>query len=183
MITAAIFPDNSVAVDFAIVGKVDLLVEWLRDRGRFCEAVKLEMQSSVQHHPGLESLISALGSPFELTGPEDGRAEDIRLNRLGGTATRPLEHLGEANTLVVLQGRAELQGSTWLSDDRDSRDLAGQLGIRTRTSVDVLCELMVEKGHSFHEEAWRIWNEMFDHPRGGCERPTSLAEMRTRAGL
>ncbi|MCL6424359.1 hypothetical protein Bequi_13395 [Brachybacterium sp. JHP9] len=179
----AVFPDNSVAIDFAIVGKMDLLLEWIRDRGMVCEAVDLEMKDHVGEHQEMRDLIDALGVPIKLSRTESDAAEDIRRNRLGGTEERPRDHLGEAHTLFVLRERSALRGAVWLSDDVDSCELAEFWSIRAMTSVDVLCELMVERGHTFHQEAFQIWVDMYAHPKGGCTRPTNLADMRRRAGL
>lgn len=37
-----VFPDNTVLCNFAAVSRLDLLKDWLRGRGRWCEAVAFE---------------------------------------------------------------------------------------------------------------------------------------------
>ncbi len=50
---ALIFPDNTVLINFASVHRLDLLRAWLRDRGRWTEAMAYEAQRSASHWPDL----------------------------------------------------------------------------------------------------------------------------------
>lgn len=44
--SALIFPDNTVLCNFAAVERIDLLMDWLRGRGRWCAAVHREASDS-----------------------------------------------------------------------------------------------------------------------------------------
>lgn len=175
-----IFPDTSVGVNFAVIGKISLLVGWLRDRGAMCDAVWLEMVDNTKNLPEIGALVDSLSDAIELTSNEERRAEQVRLNSFGGSAAKPRQHLGEAHTLTLMINRPEYRDSTWLSDDGDSRAYARQQGIQTLSSVDVL-GAMTSDGDLTTRQAWGLWLEMFDHPRGGCERPTSEGDFALRA--
>lgn len=170
-----IFPDTSVAVTFACIGRIDLLVSWLRSRGAQCEDVEKELLSWGRTFPEMSVLHKALGDPVELTGDEDESAKRIRISEFGGTAARPLQHLGEAMTLTLLQ-RAEYSGATWISDDADSREFASFKGIKAVDTVYVLSEL-VGDGDLRVEDAWSLWNKMWNHENGSCRVPTSTRDL------
>lgn len=177
MIERALFPDTSVAVDFAIVGRLDLLIGWLRGRGRFCDAVHMELVDWSREDPRFEVLINALGSPIELTEAEEDRAEQCRIVRFGGSKKDPLQHLGEAYTITLLsERRDEFAESTWLSDDKDSLGFAAERGIRAMDSIDIL-EDVVADGELTVDDAWGIWIEMWEHDKGGCRRPTAKSDL------
>lgn len=174
-----IFPDTSVAIDFAIVDRIDLLTGWLRGRGAVCEAVRLEILDNSNSLPSVDDLIAALGDPIELTEEEWGWAEDMRIVRLGGSSAKPREHLGEAHTIALIASRRdELGDATWIADDCDSREFAGEKGIRVMDFVSVLQEVIVE-GEISVDDAWDLWQRCYGHERGGCRRPTNKDDLRT----
>lgn len=170
-----IFPDTSVAVTFACVGRVDLLVSWLRNRGAQCEGVATELLSWVRTFPEMSVLHKALGEAVELTKHEDDHAKRIRISEFGGTVVKPRQHLGEAMTLTLLQ-RAEYSGATWISDDGESREFAGFKGIKAVDTVHVLTELVAD-GDLRVEDAWGLWNKMWNHENGSCREPTSKRDL------
>ncbi|MBU3870479.1 hypothetical protein KN815_42490 [Streptomyces sp. 4503] len=57
-----------------------------------------------------------LGKPIEIDDPHETQLVD-RLRRLvfAGDPARPLQHLGEAETLTLIQNRPEYTGSVWIS--------------------------------------------------------------------
>ncbi|MGP5484518.1 hypothetical protein ACTXMZ_16210 [Brachybacterium alimentarium] len=170
-----IFPDTSVAVTFACVGRVDLLVSWLRSRGAQCEGVATELLSWGRTFPEISVLHKALGDAVELTEDEDEHAKRIRISEFGGTAAKPLQHLGEAMTLTLLQ-RAEHSGAIWISDDGASREFAGFKSIKAVDTLHILIELVAD-GDLHVEDAWDLWNEMWNHENGSCRKPTSKRDL------
>lgn len=170
-----IFPDTTVAVTFACVGRVDLLVSWLRSRGAQCEGVEMELKDWGETYLEISVLRTALGDAVELTDDENSHAEKIRISEFGGTAAKPRQHLGEAMTLTLLQ-RAEYSGATWISDDGHSREFAGFKGVKAVDTVRVLTELVAD-GDLSVEEAWDLWNRMWNHEDGSCRRPTSKRDL------
>lgn len=178
----ALFPDTSVAVNFAAVNRMDILITWLSGRGAFCDAVHRELLDWESALPPIVPLIKTLGDPIELNRAEEERAERVRVSAFGGTSADPRQHLGEAYTLTLLTERAKYQGAAWISDDSSSRELAQYRGIQTYSTAEVLIDLV---GHWEipAAEALKIWQEIYDHPRGGCEELLELAELRRRAGV
>lgn len=181
MTTRVLFPDTSVAVTFAAVDRVDLLITWLGNRGSFCDAVWREMKNHAASKRSIDSLISQLGEPVELTEDEEENAEMVRRSKFGGSETAPTKHLGEAHTLVLLRRPVFSSSSTWISDDIASRELAEHQRIRVLDSVGVLIDLV---GYSelAPEDALTLWEDMYEKQRG-VPLPTSLADIRKRAGV
>lgn len=137
----AIFPDNTVLCNFAAVCRLDLLEDHLRGRGRWMEAIAFEASRSAAWYPDLAGLPAAgwLGEPIVIDRSEDLRVVD-RMRRVvfGGSRGQPLQHLGESQTLWVLENRAEFVGAWWVSDDRDALDIARHKGITTRETIDIM---------------------------------------------
>ena len=72
-----VFPDNTVFCNFAAVERIDLLIAWLRGRGRWCETVHHETTRSARCLSALTQLTgngSPLGDPIIIDDPSD--AED-----------------------------------------------------------------------------------------------------------
>lgn len=181
MTTRVLFPDTSVAITFDVVDRVDLLITWLSNRGSFCDAVWREMKNHAASQGSIDSLIEELGTPVDLTGDEEGKAEMVRRSKFGGSEAEPTKHLGEAHTLVLLRRPVYSSAATWISDDVDSRELAEHQGVRVLDSVGVLIELV---GHSeiSPTEALTVWTAMYDKQRG-VPLPPTVADIRKRAGV
>lgn len=143
-----VFPDNTVLCNFACIERVGLLLDHLRGRGRWVEAIAAEAARSAVHLPDLAALLgdgSPLGDPIRIDDPQDVEAVDrIRRIRFGGEADRPLQHLGEAQTCHLLMTGDEFIGATWVTDDRDAFRFAQHLGIVARTTVDVFREIVAD---------------------------------------
>lgn len=143
-----VFPDNTVLCNFACVSRVNLLVEHLRGRGRWVEAVAHEARQSSAYLPDLTSLVgddSALGEPIRFEDEDEAAAIDrMRRNVFGGSRSEPLKHLGEAQTCHLLTTHPEWAGATWVTDDGDAYRYAGQQGVITRGTVDVFREIVAD---------------------------------------
>ena len=102
---AAIFPDNTVLVNFAAIKRLDLLESWLRGRGRWTRAVADEARMSSGYWPALNGLHDSgwLGEPIEIEGDEAvSTVERLRRQVFGGTASEPKKHLGESQTCYLI---------------------------------------------------------------------------------
>ncbi|WP_229052595.1 hypothetical protein [Aeromicrobium sp. Leaf350] len=136
-----LFPDNTVLCNFAAVERLDVLRQVLDGNGRWCEAVKAEAANSAPFHPQLASIPNEgwLGDAIEVSDAEEIRRIDvIRRQLMGGSARRPTQHLGEAQTCFVIEERSEFSGAVWISDDRDSLEHAKFRRIATRETVDLV---------------------------------------------
>ncbi|MFB7657842.1 MULTISPECIES: hypothetical protein [unclassified Streptomyces] len=160
------FPDNTVLCNFACVSALSLLERILDGRGRWAEAVAFEAARSARVLPSLVRLEEEgwLGEPLEIQEDEADSVERVRRAAFGGSASAPLQHLGEAQTLHILRHWPGYGGSLWLSDDRAACDHARRLGITTLETQDVLA-----RGCSTHEisstDAYKLIREMRDAGR------------------
>jgi len=156
------FPDNTVLCNFAAVSRLRLLKEILRGRGRWVEAIYSEASNSAKVYPDLESIAQEgwLGEPITIDDEEDIKlVERIRRAVFGGSAQRPTQHLGEAQTCHVILNWPSFRGSFWVTDDRDAQEYARRRGITTRDTMDLLCEATVE-GLCTRDEAFKLLHEM-----------------------
>jgi hypothetical protein len=161
-VTEFLFPDNTVLCNFAAVERIDLLKLVLGGRGRWTEAVEYEANRSAYHLPALTDLLSDgwLREPIEISSDLESQAiERIRRAVFGGNESRPLRHLGEAQTCFVILNRAAFAGSWWISDDRESLRYARGRGITTRETIDLVKALVVA-GHVEAEEAFTLMRQM-----------------------
>lgn len=145
---AYVFPDNTVLCNFACIEQVGLLVDHLRGRGRWFEAVEAEARRSRGHLPALEVLLkdaSPLGEVIRIDDPEEVAAiERKRRVVFGGAADEPLKHLGEAQTCHMLQTDPTWAGAVWVTDDREASRYAEQQGLLTRGTVDLFRAMVAD---------------------------------------
>ncbi|MGA5060184.1 hypothetical protein ACPB99_22455 [Streptomyces pseudogriseolus] len=109
----SLFPDNTVLCNFGTVGRLDLLRKVLDGCGRWTEAVAEEARRSAAYVRDLARLEAEgwLGEPIELcTDAEIALADRLRRAVFGGLPTEPLRHLGEAETLALIQTRRSSPG-------------------------------------------------------------------------
>ncbi|QKW09382.1 hypothetical protein HUT18_26335 [Streptomyces sp. NA04227] len=135
------FPDNTVLCNFAAVSRLRLLEKILDGRGRWTEAVAAEAANSARYLPelGILSDESWLGEPLVVDDP----AELVLVDRLrravfGGRPNRPLQHLGEAETLVVIENREGYEGALWITDDGEAGRYARRRGIDVLDTVGLM---------------------------------------------
>ena len=133
-----LFPDNTVLINFAYIGRMDLLERLAAGKGAWCQSVASECDESSRIE-GLDELTKAhevFGAPWR---PEAGAEHlEIRLLREemaspGDPATR---HLGEAETIVLMERRG-LTGM-FITDDEDAARKAQMHGITSMTTWDLL---------------------------------------------
>lgn len=141
---SAVFPDNTVLINFACIDELGLLEGWLRGRGRWTAAVHFEATRSASYYPPLNAAIAGswLGEPIEV--PDEGQVDRIRRNVFGGTAAEPLRHLGEAETCHLLMTDSQWHEAWWVSDDRDALEYARRQSILTRETRDIVAELVAD---------------------------------------
>ncbi|MFK4149822.1 hypothetical protein [Streptomyces sp. NPDC004065] len=141
------FPDNTVLCNFAAVNRMSLLEKVLDGRGRWTQAVAAEAEQSKRYLPRLGEVIDGgwLGAPIEIDDPtETALVDRIRRMVFAGSPSQPLKHLGEAETLVVIEHRGEFAHSVWITDDGEAGHYARRRGIRVKNTVDVMREAVVD---------------------------------------
>jgi predicted nucleic acid-binding protein len=148
------FPDTTVLCNFAAVDRLDLLREFLGERGRWAQSVEAEVHLAVGHLPGLSVVIAdawfPTSIPADLPG-EPERVQTFRRVRLFGDPAKPREHLGESETFVLIEGREEFRGSTFLTDDHEAFRVVGRLGVAVKDTWDVLAALVAWNSISAQE--------------------------------
>ena len=166
--TPIIFPDNTVLCNFAAVNRLDLLRGWLRERGRWTEAVEYEAQKSSEYLPDLALVRGEgwLGEPIEIDDESAlSQIEAIRKSVFGGLPERPRQHLGEAETCFLIKQWPEFAEAWWITDDEDAYEYAVRRQIETYRTFDVMCHI-VDDGDLTADNAFALMNAMADKGRG-----------------
>ena len=135
------FPDNTVLCNFAAVDRLRLLQDVLDGKGRWTEAVAHEARLSARHLPVLSTLATDgwLGDPIEIDDEVERQAvERVRRGVFNGNRTAPTQHLGEAQTCVLITSRREFRASAWITDDRSAGRYSRRKGIRTLETMDLM---------------------------------------------
>lgn len=138
-----LFPDTTVLINFASVGRLDLLKLVLDDRGRWAEAVAHEAEKSEDWHRELKQIREDgwLQEPISIDGDQAvAKVEFIRQNPLGGRGLAPTKHLGEAQTFYLIQHDQTFSRSHWISDDRSSIEYARASHIPVRETIHIVSE-------------------------------------------
>ncbi|MHC5902411.1 hypothetical protein ACVNF4_00580 [Streptomyces sp. S6] len=140
------FPDNTVLCNFASVDRLSLLEKVLDGRGRWTQAVAAESAQSARYWPKLSQVPADgwLGEPIEIDDPaETALVDRVRRVVFAGSSSRPLQHLGEAETLVVIEYRSGFAGSVWITDDGEAGRYAHRRGICVKDTVGMMREAAV----------------------------------------
>ena len=169
------FPDNSVIVNFGHIDRLELLQGHLRDNGRVTQAVSAEILSSAMYVPALNSIDQRewFGDVIEVEG-DNGAVEGIRVHRFGGNRYHPKQHLGESETLYVIQFLPGYRDSIWITEDKSAYQFATKNGIAARNTFDVFKE-MVAFGELTSTEAFGLMCRL-DQLNRLFYCPTSAAE-------
>lgn len=140
------FPDNTVLCNFAAVDRLSLLEKVLDGRGRWTQAVAAEAGQSARYWPKLSQVRDGgwLGEPIEIDDPvETALVDRIRRVVFAGSPSRPLQHLGEAETLVIIEHRCGFADSVWITDDGEAGRYARRKGICVKDTVGIMREAVV----------------------------------------
>ena len=161
------FPDTTVLRNFAVVDSLDILRDFLDGRGRWTEAIHHEVQQQSRTVRQLDTILVDLwlGDPIEVDESTDiAQIEGIRRAVFGGSAVRPLQHLGEAQTCFLLQRRGEFHDALWVTDDRDAETFAKRQHIQTLNTVELFTRI-VGRGDLTQKQAWNLLARMADLDR------------------
>ncbi len=173
------FPDNTVLCNFAATGRLDLLKEFIGDRGLIAESIAYEVGNSVAYYAALEAVFSDswFPDPIRADAPgEPAKVETFRRVRMFGDPSKPREHLGESETFVLLQGRPEYAGSTFLTDDHDAFRVMDQFGVAVRDTRHVLTTLVARHSITAHD-AFDLTVRMEEQGRELRRPPATAADL------
>lgn len=162
-----LFPDNTVLCNFAAVQRMDLLQTILNGRGRWTSAVAGEAETSARYLPALRTVAfdGWMGDPIEITEDADIlRVNLIRRAVFGGTDSKPLQHLGEAETCHFMRTRPEFASSWWITDDREALRYAKRQGISSYETIDIV-SMAVNDGDIGAAAAFALMEQMTSQGR------------------
>jgi predicted nucleic acid-binding protein len=136
-VSILLFADNTVLVNFALLGRMDLLESVLNGKGAWCNEVARECGLSARE-PDLASLDEAariFGNPHMPTPVE--RVDTIQIRTMmskPGDARHA--HLGEAETIAIIS-RRQIR-VVFVTDDADAFAYASKQGIQVIGTWDLL---------------------------------------------
>ena len=180
MPTTYFFPDTTVPINFAVIGRLDLLKIYLSGRGRVTQAVRAEVKKSSEHGPNLIGLdvVEQFGDPIVLDSEPDIHAVQQMRLRFATGSDKPTSHLGESETLHLLRTRDEFRTSRFATEDRAAYEVAGALGVLRHNTMEVFQDL-VGRAELSAEEAFELLVEIetSKHERTLIARPSRLQDL------
>ena len=168
------FPDTTVLINFAVIGRLDLLIAYLSGRGRMTQAVQAEVRKSSRMVPRLSEFdtVAVCGPAIALNAPADVQSVANIRKRFAALNDPPTKHLGESETIHVMQSRSEYSLSRVVTEDRDAYRVASALGLLTHNTMEVFQDL-VARGELNAAHAFDLLAAIEDSPyeRTLLERP------------
>lgn len=131
-------PDNTVLVNFAQIGRMDLLRLVAAGRSTWCYTVSEECERS-SHVSGLEQLSEArgiFGEPLKLETRVEHMDTQVFRARLRKPGDGPVANLGEAESLSIIMNRQ--LDALFITDDNGALGFAVENGIPYTTTWDLL---------------------------------------------
>lgn len=168
------FFDTCTLQNFAVVSRLDLLEKLFTGRAAWTDGTALEVRRAVRHSPSMAALLHCrwLGTPVAVGDAPPAAQQVDRLRRaIGGAASRPTEHLGEAQTIHrLLEQQAD---GVFVTDDRQAADFAVRNGLTTMDTVDILRDAF-DAGLVGCPEAYELLVAMASAGRGIALPPSHL---------
>lgn len=174
------FADNTVLINFCLIGRLDLLERLMNGSGAWTATVQIECDESA-HYPGCAELSTVhlfLGEPYRpATDGERAAIEEAR-EFLREPGDGPEKHLGEAETVGVIVARALT--AILVTDDTGALRLARRHDVPAVTTADLL-RLAARAGLIEVQKAWDYLRELEDsHKRVLPRAPESYADHRMK---
>ncbi|KAA1399659.1 hypothetical protein [Aeromicrobium ginsengisoli] len=135
--TAAFFSDTTVLVNFEVIDRWDVLSTLVKDGGAWVASVENECRDWVRDYPTIHT--SASGIFGEAIRPDSAEHIDTRVIRdamANPADDHPRKHLGEAETIAILQRR--FPEARFVTDDRAAFIVATASKIRCYGTGDLL---------------------------------------------
>jgi len=161
-VSTLFFPDNTVLVKFAQIGRMDLLRRMVAGNGAWCGSVADECDRSSME-PGLRAMSQAHEIFGEALLPETAQ-EHVDTQAIRRSFARPgdhkTKHLGEAETIAIISNRR--LRAAFVTDDEAASIRANAEGISTYTTWDLL-RLAVKVHLITAAQAWAYVLELRGH--------------------
>lgn len=168
-------PDNRLVVvdactweNFAVIDGLWVLKARYAGIVSWTEAIRYELQRGVRAVPRLREVLDLesawLGEPVRPEGEALGQVDLIRRG-LGGMASEPLKHLGEAEAIHFLE-QASGSRRIFITDDGPAADFARRRpsGIQVLDAADVLADAFA-MGDIGCPDAYEMLQAMWNYPR------------------
>jgi hypothetical protein len=161
-------PDTTVLINFAILRRMDLLGRLADGDGRWCATVATECAESARV-TGLTALDGAGAIFGEPLFPDEAEHQDALVLRDGlvRPGDPPTKHLGEAETLAIIE-RRQLRGF-FVTDDHDASRLAAREGVQVVATWDLL-RVAHRQGWLGADALWGYVRTLERHDRGAPRR-------------
>ena len=170
-VLAVVAADACTLQNFAVVDALVVLAVRFAGSLVWTEAVRHEVRRGAAIVPALQTVLDAeagwLGAPARLDGPGDAASVDLIRRGLGGSDRSPLQHLGEAESVRLLE-RTPATRRAFLTDDREAADMARRRGLHVLDAADILAEAYA-MGELPCPAAYRVLEAMH-----GAGRPVRL---------
>lgn len=159
------FFDANTLINFAVIDRLDILERHYGGCATWTDGVQFEIKRGVQFDQRIQRVLDVpwLGSPIEIEGVVDLTRVELLRVCLSGSSSRPMKHLGEAQTIFLLE--TSHKSSFFITDDRPAADFARRRGLSVMDSVDVLRECY-RKGEVGCPEAYDLLVEISLQDRG-----------------
>lgn len=132
------FTDNTVLVNFCLVGELELLEKLLGNNGAWSATVEIECSESAKV-TGLEDLVRAssfLGIAYAPESAAEIQAVAAVRETLRAPGDGPEKHLGEAETLALIEMRS--LDAVIVTDDTGAIRAARKIGVGVVTTASLL---------------------------------------------
>lgn len=176
------FADNTALVNFALVGRMDVLARLMNGRGAWTATVRLECEQSALflENDQLLAVGDFLGEPYYPETREEFEAIQVAREFLREPGDGPERHLGEAETIAIVTSRG--LAALVVTDDTGAMRLAMRREIPVATSSDLMI-LAVRASFIGPQEAWDCITELrVDHGRFLPRAPETFADLLVLTG-
>lgn len=159
------FPDNTVLINFTLIGRHDLLEWFVRRSGQWTLSVSRECHRSARQ-PGLSGLADwglvfhepLVPSPTELV---NARVIAEQMRKPGDF--KPSQHMGEAETIAIVVNRG--LAAVFLTDDHDAARRASAEPLISVASTTKILAFAEAKGRLEHTVARRYLADLLNAGR------------------
>jgi len=176
------FADNTALVNFALIGRVDVLARLMNGRGAWTATVRLECEQSALalQNDQLLSVGDFLGEPYYPESSDEIEAIGVAREFLREPGDGPERHLGEAETIAIVTMRS--LAAIVVTDDTGAMKLARRHGVPVATSSDLMI-LAVRANVVSPQQAWDYITELrVDHRRHLPRAPETFADLLVLTG-
>jgi predicted nucleic acid-binding protein len=137
MSSPLVFFDTVVLRNFAVVGRLDILESLYSGTFRWTDAVMAEVEEAEFAEPKMGDILSAGWIPDPIVVPQAEFSDVLKVQQaVGSVLSEPLEHLGEAETIYVME--TCFPDAIFVTDDRPAANMARQRKLSVQDTAAVM---------------------------------------------